>query len=146
MEKIVIKEQQLETEAQELYVFSRHLASDISFSEGELMFLTNMFHKYLIPAPPVGLLVDAYGLENEIVRIDNQIPGLKNKVSGLSRSISPLMNKQDKIIGTDLLEQLFAAEAEINLLFESVMAVRKWLFAFVDDILKAEPHDLLSIA
>ncbi len=140
-----MQDAQLEIETRELYILSRHLVSDINFSEGEIKFLANMFHKYLIPAPNAALLVKAGKLENEIAQIDNHIPGLKNKVSELSKCIDPLINKQDKVIGMDLLEHFFSLETEIKLLFESVMAFKTLLFGFVDEVLKAERHDLLSI-
>jgi len=136
--KTIIQDSQLEVELQELYILSNHWISDIHFEEDEIRFLKKIINNYLVPGLKSGQLNEIADFNKTLTRQDENIANLKNKIAGLLKFIGGLVNDSNAEIRIDLVEKFAALEAEMKTLFESVKQVKKLLFSFTEEVMKAE--------
>ena len=142
--KTIIKDKQLDDELQELYLESKHWLSDLHFDEDEIRFLRKMINNYLVPALKNEQLNKIESFSKALARHDANIPRLKNKITELLKLLGTLINETKKEIGMDLIEQFAALETEMKTLFEAVKEVKKRLFVFAEDLMKAECNVFVS--
>ena len=136
--KTIIQDSELEDELQELYILSNHWISDIHFEEDEIRFLKKIINNYLVPGLKSGQLDEIADFNKTLTRQDENIANLKNKIAGLLKFIGGLVNDSNAEIRIDLVEKFAALEAEMKTLFESVKQVKKLLFSFTEEVMKAE--------
>jgi len=136
--KTIIQDSELEDELQELYILSNHWMSDIHFEEDEIRFLKKIINNYLVPGLKSGQLNEIADFNKTLTRQDENIANLKNKIAGLLKFIGGLVNDSNAEIRIDLVEKFAALEAEMKTLFESVKQVKKSLFSFTEEVMKAE--------
>jgi hypothetical protein len=136
--KTIIQDPELEVELQELYILSNHWISDIHFEEDEIRFLKKIINNYLVPGLKSGQLDVIADFNKTLIRQDENIANLKNKIAGLLKFIGGLISDSNAEIRIDLVEKFAAVEVEMKTLFESVKQVKKLLFSFTEDVMKAE--------
>ena len=136
--KTIIQDGELEFELQELYILSKHWISDIHFIEDELRFLKHVVETRLVPNLKNEQLFEAEDFNKSFVQIEENIPALKTEISDFLKFVDPLINESNNTIGLNLLEKFTALDSEMKTLFESVIQVKKLLFSFTEDVMKAE--------
>jgi len=135
--KTVTQDPQLDDELQELYLESKHWLSDIHFAEDETRFLKKVINYYLVPGLNNEQLIIIKNFNEALDREDTNIACLKTKIAHFLTFIGSIINETKTEITTDLIEQFAALEIEMKTLFEAVKQIKKFLFLFAEDVMKA---------
>jgi hypothetical protein len=136
--KTIAADTELDLELQELYILSNHWISDIHFAEDEMKFLKHMLNKYLVTSPKKGVSNDIENFNKAIELRNANISTLKNKISELLKFIGPLVTGTGEKIGIDLIEKFTVLETEMKTLFESVKQLKRSLFSFTEEVMRAQ--------
>ena len=135
--KTIIMDEQLEYELQELYLLSKHWTSDINFVEDEVRILKDILDKYL------GRMGDLQAKEAEnfekiLIQQDAVILDLKNKIQEFLKFVEPYINDSKKEIGLNFIEKFSSLGADIREQSEYVKLLKKLLFSFTEDVMRAD--------
>lgn len=133
----IVKDPELDTELQELYILSNHWNSDLSFITDETRFLKKLIAQHPIADLKNEQLSEVY-FNNILNRHDATIPILQNKISVLLKFIAPIINKTNQRIGLNLIEECVSLQTEIKTLSESVKQFKKLLFSTIEPLMKQE--------
>ena len=135
--KTIIMDEQLEYELQELYILSKHWTSDLSFVEDEVKILKDILDKYL---SRMGNLQakEAKNFEKILMQQDAVILNLKNKIQEFLKFVEPYINDAKKEIGLNFIEKFTLLGAEIKSVSEYVKVLKKLLFSFTEDVMRAD--------
>ena len=130
-------DEQLEYELQELYILSKHWTSDLSFVEDEVKILKDILDKYL---SRMGNLQakEAKNFEKILMQQDAVILDLKNKIQEFLKFVEPYINDAKKEIGLNFIEKFTLLGAEIKSVSEYVKVLKKLLFSFTEDVMRAD--------
>jgi hypothetical protein len=135
--KTIIMDEQLEYELQELYLLSKHWASDLKFVEDEVRILKDILDKYL------GRMGDlqakeAKNFEKILMQQDAVILDLKNQIREFLKFVEPYINDSKKEIGLNFIEKFSSLGAEIREQSEYVKLLKKLLFSFTENVMRAD--------
>jgi wobble nucleotide-excising tRNase len=128
---------QLEYELQELYILSKHWASDISFVEDEVRILKDILNKYLIKMGNLQVK-EARNFEKILGQQDATILDIKSKISKFLTFMEPFVTGAKKEIGINLIEEFTELQAQITSLSEYVKVLKKSLFSFTEEVMRAD--------
>jgi hypothetical protein len=128
----------LDEELQELYILSKHRSSDIRFAEDEVRFLKKTLHTYTLSGENIRLLSKKAEFNKRLAEQDSNIYYLKIELVELLKFISPFINESNKEIGINLLEKFIKLETDTKSVVESVKQIKKSLFFFFEELMKAE--------
>ncbi|MES2810340.1 MAG: hypothetical protein V4619_17025 [Bacteroidota bacterium] len=132
----IIEDTQLDNELQELYIISSHLNSDIEFVRDEIRFLKNALNKY--HAYSDNLQTDETARFYKMLDVkDIMLPTLKNAVAAFLKLIRPFITHSKKEIGLEILEKFNELQTEIKHSVEYIKLVKKLVFAFIEDAIRA---------
>jgi hypothetical protein len=136
--KTIENDPALTIELQELYLLSKHWSSDIRFAEDEIRFLKKTLRTYTHPGENIKLLSKREAFNKRLAEQDSNICYLKVELTDLLKFIGPFVNESNKDIGINLLEKFIKLETEIKSEIESLKQIKKSLFSFFEEIMKAE--------
>jgi len=128
---------QLEYELQELYILSKHWASDISFVEDEVRILKDILNKFLIKMGNLQVK-EAKNFEKILGQQDAAILDIKSKISKFLTFMEPIVTGAKKEIGVNLIEKFTELQAQITSLSEYVKVLKKSLFSFTKEVMRAD--------
>ncbi|MDB5123582.1 MAG: hypothetical protein JWP94_1711 [Mucilaginibacter sp.] len=128
----------LDEELQELYILSKHRSSDIRFAEDEVRFLKKTLHTYTLSGENIRLLSKKAEFNKRLAEQDSNIYYLKIELVELLKFISPFINESNKELGINLLEKFIKLETDTKSVVESVKHIKKSLFFFFEELMKAE--------
>lgn len=135
--KTTVIDPELEYELQELYILSKHWASDISFVEDEVRILKDILNKYLIKMGNLQVK-EAKNFEKILEQQDAAILDIKRKISKFLTFMEPLVSGTKEEIGVNLIEKFVKLQAEITSLSEYVKVLKKSLFSFTEAVMRAD--------
>jgi len=135
--KAIAIDAQLEYELQELYILSKHWASDINFVEDETRILKDILNKFLIKMGTLQVK-EARNFEKILGQQDAAILDIKSKISKFLTFMEPLVSGAKKEIGINLIEKFTELQAQITSLSEYVKVLKKSLFSFTEEVMRAD--------
>lgn len=135
--KTTVIDSQLEYELQELYILSKHWASDINFVEDEVRILKDILSKYLIKMGNLQLQ-EAKNFEKILGQQEATILDTKSKISKFLTFMEPLVSGVKDEIRVNLIERFTELQAQINSLSEYVKVLKKSLFSFTEEVMRAD--------
>jgi hypothetical protein len=128
---------QLEYELQELYILSKHWASDIDFVEDEVRILKDILNKYLIKMRNLQVK-EAKNFEKILGQQDAAILDIKSKISKFLTFMEPLVSGANQEIGVNLIEKFTELQTQITSLCQYVKVLKKSLFSFTEEVMRAD--------
>ena len=141
--KTTKQDPQLEIELQELYILSKHWASDIDFAEDEIRILKDVLNKHLTHFKKLQL-DEASDFYKMLALQDVAVWDTKRKVSEFLQFIKPLVIGSTNEIGINLIEKFAVLNTDIQDLLDVVKQIKKSLFHSIDVIMKADCQVFVS--
>jgi len=135
--KTIVTDAQLEYELQELYILSKHWTSDIKFVEDEVRILKDILNKFLIKMGNLQVK-EAKNFEKILEQQDAGILDIKSKISKFLTFMEPLVSGAKQEIGVNLIEKFTDLQAQITSLSEYVKVLKKSLFSFTEEVMRAD--------
>lgn len=135
--KTIVIDPQLEYELQELYILSKHWASDITFVEDEVRILKDILNKYLTKMANLQLK-EAKNFEKILGQQDEITLDIKSKISQFLTFMEPLVSGAKEEIRVNLIEKFTELQTQITSLSEYIKVLKKSLFSFTEEVMRAD--------
>ena len=131
-----IKDSELNTELQELYLIGKHWLSDLDYFDADLKILHKLFAKEL------STLIRREGYENiagiilNIGDIEGRKDNIKTGVLKFMQNLEPLIVNSDEKINLDLIESHALLEREIASLLHAFQSTRNAVHVLIANVNK----------